>query len=160
MPEAAAKTKTEDRGPAETTTSAALKKRAVHKGVTLPSGAIVDIRLPNLAALLRADGIPNDLIEPALALQQDEDKKLTREDIEKSWDFVEWVIPKTLVKPEIKQEDVKDLDPMDIEMLAAFATRRTDMDAVGHQLGGLDTQASFREHRGIISLDSLVGDSS
>jgi hypothetical protein len=39
---------------------------------------------------------------------------------------------------------VADLDPMDISMLANFAARRIDIDAVGHQLGGLETQKAFR----------------
>ena len=39
------------------------------------------------------------------------------------------------------------------EMLVGFAQRAIDIDAVGHQLGGLETVKSFRASRGIWPLD-------
>lgn len=160
MTDEAPKTETE-RGPERVTTAAGLKKRAVHKDVTLPSGAIVDIKLPNLSQMIKAQTLPNDLVEAALKQQVqpgegEEPKMLTREDLEQDWDFVEFIVPLVLHTPKVKTEDVADLDPMDVTMLANFAARRTDIDAVGHQLGGLDTQASFRQHRGFFDIDSAL----
>lgn len=132
------------------------KKRKVHEGVTLPSGAVVDIRLPNLAQLIKSGEIPNQLIDEAL--EQRNQDKITRETLEKTWAFTRFIVPRTLVKPEISDEDVEDLPIQDVEMLAAFATRSLDIDAVGHHLGGLETVQSFRSHRGLITLDEIVGD--
>ncbi len=157
---------TDSRGPQKVTSAAQLKKRAVHDDVTLPSGAIVSIKLPNLSQMIKAQTLPNELVEAALRqqVQPGEDankpKPLTREDLEQDWDFVEFIVPITLHTPKITAEDVKDLDPMDTTMLANFAARRTDIDAVGHQLGGLDTQASFRQHRGFFDFDKALADMS
>lgn len=153
------------RGPEKVTTVAQLKKRAIHQDVTLPSGAIVDVKLPNLSQMIKTKTLPNDLVEAALRQQvqpgeEDKPKMLTREDLEQDWDFVEFIVPLTLHTPKVKTEDVSELDPMDVTMLANFAARRTDIDAVGHQLGGLDTQASFRQHRGFFDLDAALANMS
>jgi hypothetical protein len=137
-----------------------LKKRSLHEGVTLPSGAVVTIRLPDLAQMIKSKQLPSELIEAAVKLQDTEDgkpKKLTVEDIEADADFVAYIVPLTIHEPKVKPEDLDDLDPMDKAMVASFATRRTDIDAVGHQLGGLETQKSFRRHRGIYDLDEALG---
>jgi hypothetical protein len=155
---------TDERGPEKVTTVAALKKRAVHKDVTLPSGAVVDIKLPNLSQMIKANTLPNELVDAALRQQVQpgenakEPKPLTREDLEQDWDFVEFIVPLTLHTPKVKAEDVADLDPSDVTMIANFAARRTDIDAIGCQLGGLDTVASFRKHRGFFDFDAAVAD--
>lgn len=162
MPNETPQTDQTPRGPERVTTAAQLKKRAIHKDVTLPSGAIVEIKLPNLSQMIRAGTLPNDLVDAALKQQvapgEDPDaaKMLTREDLEQDWDFIEFIVPLVLHKPEVKAEDVKDLDPMDVTMLANFAARRTDIDAVGCQIGGLDTQESFRRHRGFFDIDAAL----
>ena len=146
------------------TTAAGLKKRAIHKDVTLPSGAIVEIKLPNLSQMIKADTLPNELVEAALKqqIQPGEDsekpKPLTREDLEQDWKFVEFIVPLTLHTPKVKPEDVADLDPMDVTLIANFAARRTDIDAVGRQLGGLDTLESFRKHRGFFDYNATLAD--
>lgn len=156
-----------ERGPQKVTSAAALKKRSVHKDVTLPSGAVVDIRVPNLTQLAATDGIPNDLIDSAIegagrAREAEDQKKVTVEDIKKDWKFIEFIIPKMFVNPKIEEGDVAELDPLDIDLLVSFAIRRNDIDAVGRQLGGLDTQQSFRDHRGIVdvneAMERLAGD--
>ena len=142
----------------KTDSKTALKKRAVHEGVTLPSGAYVTVRIPSIEQMVKAGSIPNHLIEAAVKVQR-EDPQTTEEAkklIEETWEFTEFIIPEVLVEPKIEAEDVKDLDPRDIQMLADFAARRDDMDAVGHQLGGLETQKSFREHRGIPDFNEIV----
>lgn len=131
-----------------------LKKRAVHKDVTLPSGIKVDIRLPNLPQMIKSGTLPNELIDAAIEHQNSE--KITKEILVETWEFTEFIVPLTLVTPEITKEDVKDLDINDLELLTAFAARRTDMDAIGHQLGGLETQEAFRKHRGIVDLDEAL----
>lgn len=141
--------------PVRAKSAADLKKRAVHENVTLPSGILVDIKLPNLPQMIKSKGIPNDLVDSALAQQDAE--KLTREILEETWDWAEFIIPLILVSPKVETDDVKELDPADIQLLLDLGARRTDMDAVGHQLGGLETQKAFREHRGILSLDEAMG---
>lgn len=155
---------TETPTPLKPDSKTRLLKRRVHEGVTLPSGAIVTIVLPNLGHMIKTETLPNDLIQAALKqhipVEGEEQPKLTEEDLKKDWDFVEWVVPLTIQEPKITTADVADLDPRDITMVANFASRRTDLDAVGHQLGGLETQKSFRNLRGIFSLDEALADAS
>lgn len=142
--------------PKKRTTAADWKKARVHEGVTLPSGFQVDIQLPNLAAMLKAGTIPNPLI--ASAIEHSEARKITPELLKETWEFTRWIIPKTVVHPEITEDDVDELPAEDVEMLAGFASRTNDIDAIGHQLGGLETFKSFRELRGLVSLDEALAD--
>lgn len=142
-------------GPEQVRTADALKKRAVHPGITLPSGAVITVRIPNLFHLVKVGKMPNELIEAALAQQNA--KELTKEIMVETWDYTEWVVPLTLVIPEVTTEDVAEMDPLDVEMLANFAARRIDLDAVGHQLGGLETQKSFRDFRDLTTLGEALG---
>lgn len=153
--EAAATLTDEDRGPRRTATADALKARALHKDVILPSGAIVDLKVPNLALLIKTGKIPNELIDVAIKVDQAE--AITRELILETWEFTEQLIPHTLISPVVSPDDVADLDPLDIELLMNIATRRTDIDAVGRQLGGLETQDSFREFRAQSDLRAVLG---
>lgn len=132
------------------------KRNKVHEGVTLPSGAVVDIRLPNLSQLIKSGEIPNELVDDAL--EQRNEKKITRETLLKTWEFTRFIVPRTVVSPEIGEDDVDDLPIQDVEMIASFAGRGTDIDAVGHQLGGLERVKSFRAARGLLTLDEIVGD--
>lgn len=125
----------------------AWKEANVHTGVTLPSGAIVDIKIPSLPQLIKAGQVPNHLID--IAIEQGSSDKIDRNILEQTWEFTCFIIPKMLINPEITEDDVSDLPALDLEMLIGFASRVTDMDAVGHQLGGLETQGSFRELRGL-----------
>lgn len=145
----------EERAPRVAKTAADLKKRAVHRGVYLPSGGIVDLKIPNLALLIKTGALPNPLIEAALGTQNVD--TVTREMIEENWDYTEFIIPEMLVVPEITAEDVRDLDALDIELLSNIAARRTDTDAIGRQLGGLDTQEAFRDFRSEQSLRAALG---
>lgn len=150
--------------PKKPDSKSGLKKRRLHEGVTLPSGAVVTIKLPNLGQMIHAGTLPNELVQAALKQQtpvgEDERPKLTEEDLKQDWEFVEWVVPQTLHEPKIESSDVVDLDPADITMIANFAARRIDIDAVGHQLGGLETQKSFRDHRGIFTFEEALASDS
>lgn len=152
---AAAELSDEGRGPVKVRTKDQLKARAIHRDVVLPSGAVVDIKIPNLPQMIKGGTVPNDLIDAALQHQSAE--AITREMIEETWEYTQFIVPYVLVTPEINSDDVEDLDALDIELLANFASRRTDTDAVGRQLGGLDTQASFREFRTEQSLRAAMG---
>lgn len=135
----------------------AWKKAKFHPGVTLPSGTVVSIELPNLSALIKSGTIPNALIEQALA--QRNAKQITKENLLETWEFTRFIVPQTVTDPEITSDDVDDLPIEDVEMIVNFATRNSDIDAVGHQLGGLETQKSFRKFRGLTSIDEILGDS-
>jgi len=125
----------------------AWKQANVHTGVTLPSGTIVDISIPSLPKLIKAGQVPNHLID--IAVEQGSSEKIDREVLEQTWEFTCFIIPEMLINPEITSDDVGDLPALDLEMLIGFASRVTDIDAVGHQLGGLETQESFRNVRGL-----------
>lgn len=135
--------------PAKTKT--AWKKRQVHTDITLPSGQLVDIKVPNLPQLLKSGQVPNTLVDAAVQTQSA--TKITRELIESTWDFYRWLVAQTVVSPELEESDVEDLPTSDIELIVSLATRQTDLDAVGHQLGGLETQRAFRDFRGLLSTD-------
>lgn len=141
--------------PEQPKDAAGWKARAVHYA-TLPSGTIVSFTLPNIAYLIKTGKMPNPLVDSAIKLQNA--KQVTREILEDTWDFAEWVIPEMVRAPSIDDADLPELPAEDIEMLAAFANRSIDTDAVGHQLGGLETVKSFREARGIFTSDeNLLG---
>jgi hypothetical protein len=158
----------DDRGPKPVTTKEALKKRAIHEGVTLPSGSVVTVKLPNLYQLIAEDKLPNDLVDSALKQlnakpERDEEGNpvgpaITRELIAETWDFTKHIVPTMLPGIDLAEDELGEVDPRDVEWLIAAAARRTDLDAVGHQLGGLDTVKSFRELHGIFSIaEALEG---
>lgn len=138
------------------------KARSVHT-VTLPSGAVVKITVPNLIAMVKSNRIPNELLPVVVgkdpnAVGTPEGQAAAIEELKETAAFDEYIIPLTVVEPTITAEDLEYLPTPDIIMLRQLATRQTDMDAVGHQLGGLETVGSFRELRGLDeSLTSLLG---
>jgi len=142
--------------PNKPRSAAAWKKLARHDGVTLPSGAIVDIVLPNIQKLIKSGTLPNELL--AAALEHQNAKKVTKEMIDETFGYTIWILPRLVVSPEITEEDVPDLPSEDIEMLTNFASRNSDLDAVGHHLAGLETQRSFRELRGILTAEEALRD--
>lgn len=141
-------------------TKQAWGKKRVHEDITLPSGQVVDIRLPNLNKLLKAGDIPNPLADAAIEFANAQSQKVTREVLENSFEFACWIVPRTVVAPEITQEDVENdtIPPEDLDMLAGFIARTLDMDAVGHHLGGLEINQDFRRFRGITDIDALLQD--
>ena len=141
------------------TSAAGWKKAKVHQGVTLPSGTVVDITVPNLVTMIASGELPNPLIDAAMQAQggsPDQQEKLSPETLKDTWEFIRFIVPGMLVKPTITADDIDDLPVEDVEMLAGFATRRNDIDAVGHHLGGLETSRRFRELRGLITLDEAL----
>lgn len=137
---------------------AAWKKSGIHT-VTLPSGAVVDIRIPNLAQMAKAGELDNDLLASAVpdvasTSATASEKQLTPEEkranLVKLADFHAWLVSITVVEPKLSPDEVGDAVPTpDIEVLVEFASRRRDIDAVGHHIGGLEVSAEFREFRGL-----------
>lgn len=130
-------------------------KKAKQHTVTLPSGSTVTIRIPNLAVLAKAGTIPNDLLKYAIPeLRGEVPDKPSEEEVKKNIsdlaDFQAWCVSYALVDPELSADDVHETVPVpDIELIVQIALRQTDMDAVGHQIGGLETQEEFRRFRGL-----------
>lgn len=137
----------------ETDTAAAWKKKAGHP-VTLPSGAVVRLKVPNLAQLAKTGELPNDLVRVAIPeVAGAEPAPLSEEEalaaIQKLADFQTWITTVAVVSPEITAEDVPELPTEDTEMIVAIATRQRDLDAVGHHIGGLEASADFRRFRNL-----------
>ena len=150
--------------PVKPVSKSGWKKAGVHT-VTLPSGVVVNIRIPNLAAMAQAGELDNDLLQYAVPnLPVSEDEELTpeqkKENLTKLASFHQWLVSKTLVDPALSPEEVKDTVPTpDLEVLVELASRRRDMDVKGHHIGGLEVSADFRKFRGIESGDEDFLDS-
>jgi hypothetical protein len=137
-------------------TLAQWKKAKIHT-ITLSSGAVVDIQIPDLPALIKAGTIPNSLVDAALGAVQGTatvDKKF----VEEQADFVNKLVAFTVVAPAITEEDCANgvIPTEDKELIAEIATRQRDLDAVGHHVGGLHTNKDFRNFRGLLSSDEIV----
>jgi len=143
----------------------AWKKAGVHT-VTLPSGAVVNITIPNLAKMAQAGELDNDLLQyavPTLPKADAPDEEPTpeekKENLTKLAGFHQWLVSKTLVEPSLTPEEVKETVPTpDLEVLVELASRRRDMDVKGHHIGGLEVSADFRKFRGIESGDEDILD--
>lgn len=121
------------------------KKKKVHEGVTLPSGAEVSIQIPNLPALIKSGKIPNNLLDEAIRAAEGE--KISAEAIGEQNDFTRKMVALTVVEPEVSEEDVDEIPFEDVEMLVSIATRQRDIDAEGKHLGGLHNSDEWRRFR-------------
>lgn len=144
---------TEDIRPKAAASVGDWEARRNHYGVTLPSGAVVDIRLPDLPAMAKAGDIPNELLEASVQLQkaiEDKDRSaLTTETLVNLEEFMEFLLPEMILQPKITAEDVQTKLPSeDKELLVQFAQRARDLDAVGRHLAGLEKLAEWRRFRG------------
>lgn len=128
-------------------------QRGVHRNVYLPSGAQVDLRLPNIQQMIATGDVPNPLVESAL--KQRSAQKIDVETIRETWDFTRFIIPVALVSPTLEAPDVERLPAEDVILLTQLINRVEDTDAAGFHLGGLDTVKRFRESRGLLSLDEI-----
>ena len=136
------------------TTKTAWFKAKRHEGVMLPSGTEVTVEIPNLPLMLKTGQLPNQLVEAAVSQQNLASKgnlEITREMIEEQWDYYSFLVSKTVVEPELTQDEVAQIPAEDVEMLVEIATRQRDMDAVYRHLAGLDKQESFRQFRGLLA---------
>lgn len=140
---------------AETPTStgssklSAWKRAAGPAQVTLPSGTKVGIVIPDLPEMLRAGHVPNELVKFAQDTQE-AIKGVEEFDLEKiteATDFMRFMVAATVRDPDISPDDVPDLPTLDRDMILEFAMRQRDVDAVGHQLHGLELVAEWRRFR-------------
>jgi hypothetical protein len=132
------------------------KKNRRHT-ITLPSGFVVQIEIPNLPVLVKTGQLPNDLVTEALGTIQS--GKLTAEAIAEQAPFYAKLVVATVKDPVVTEDDVIGDDPLpfeDIEMIAELATRQRDLDAVGNHIGGLHTSKQWRTFRGLEHLDTSV----
>ena len=128
------------------TTKAQWKKAKRHI-VTLPSGTVVGIELPDLPALMASGDIPNHLIDAAI--ESANGAQVTPERLKEQADFYRHLILVTVKEPgDLTEEDVDDLPAEDKELLAEIATRQRDYDALGHHIAGLHKSADWRRFRG------------
>lgn len=149
--------------PSEPTpdTLAEVKRRARFV-VTGHSGATYELRALTLDDLASEDGIPDDLIRVAL-LEAHTPGGVSAEIARALHDETEHedgssvaaklsadvlrlrdrIVLRAVVKPELKESDVADLDPFDRHMIAEFAQRQRNVDAAGRQVGA-DTLDTFR----------------
>lgn len=126
--------------------------------ITLPSGTTVAIEIPDLPNLIRTGAIPNALVGVAIGVANG--KKVTADDIAEQAGFYNSLVAMTVKQPAVTEEQVADgtIPAEDKEMIVEFAVRQRDFDAIGHHIGGLETDASFRTFRGLLPLDTFGGD--
>lgn len=123
----------------------AWKNKSKHE-ITLPSGAEIAIKIPNLPQLIKTGQIPNELIDAAIGAQ---DMTPDRESVVKQAEIYNMIVALTVIEPKVTEEDVADLPFEDIEMIVEIATRQRDLDAVGHHIGGLEKSEDFRKFRSL-----------
>jgi hypothetical protein len=148
-------------------------QRAVHH-ITLHSGMEVDIRIPDMGALIAADAVPDHLRGAVLQRLADDintviddqgetaapgSRRTSVEELEKAMktgaEINDWLVTYMLVEPRLTMEDMLPDSPTrppeeDLELLVQIAQRERDTDARGVRLGvePLDRLGRFRHHHG------------
>ncbi len=139
--------------------TAAWKKAAVHT-ITLHSGSVVEIKIPDLPKLIEAGTIPASLVDSAIsvagAVNRGTPETPSRELIIQEGEFKDILVRLTVVNPKLSEEDVKEIPTEDKEIITEIATRQRDVDAEGNHISGLDKSEQFRRFRRIGEFDPLV----
>lgn len=150
---------TEEVLPTKPATVAAWKKAGVHS-VLLPSGTRIEIRIPDLAALIERGEIPQNLLDAAIQYVDPnvEPEKPTRESIARDKAFRDSIILYSSVTPKLAAEDIDDIPSEDKDMIVDLALRQRDRDAEGEVIGGLMASAKFRKFRGYEGFDEVLED--
>lgn len=130
-----------------TATKTAWMKAAEHPGVVLPSGAVITVRIPNLAKLAQSGEIPNELVDIAAAAEQAGDRDMPADALEKLAKLQDFLVAETVVAPKITPDEVSKLPAEDLPFLAEIAYRQRDVDAVGNSIAGLDKLAKYATFR-------------
>jgi hypothetical protein len=133
------------------TSAEAWTSNAVHD-IVLPSGSVIQIRIPDLPALIEAGEFPQHLIDAALGVAHKPDAKPTKELIVQQREFTDELIKQTVLDPEITPELLdpkKGIPYEDKEMIVEIATRQRDLDAEFNHIGGLDKSDKWRKFRGL-----------
>ena len=128
--------------------------------VTLPSGAVIGIRIPDLATLIEAGELPQNLLDEALgyAAGTKDDETPTKESIIKEREFRDLLVELTVTEPKLTTADVAKVPVEDKDLIVAIALRQRDLDAIGEHIGGLTKSDKFRAFRGLDSIESLLED--
>lgn len=125
----------------------------------LPSGVRVKLRLPDLAELIASDQLPNDLVDIAIKVAQN-DKAVNLEAIKSQPAFYKFIIQHSVLAPEVTDALYPKLPVEDKEMIVALATRQTDLDAEYKHIGGLEKSERWRKFRGLDDIYEDVEDTS
>jgi hypothetical protein len=153
-------TAAENRSSRKTTAKSSWLKSGLHT-ITLHSGAVVKIRYPNLALMIRLGLVPTQLRTVAMKVAKGEinmvgggigedmpDDKSDEafEELGKLVELLDMLVMQMVAEPELTQEDVDQMPAEDRDMLLAIANRERDVDAVGRRLGvePLDRWDTFR----------------
>lgn len=140
----------------ETTDLGVWKKRAILYGVTLPSGAVVDLKQLTLETHLTYGRTPDTLRVVATADLRAKlnDTDLTQQDrasaLQEYVDHQRALLVEMLVSPTITVDDLPDIPEQDVEFLVRVANRSATEDAAGRTLGfePLNKWAIFRDFHG------------
>lgn len=141
-------------------------KKAKQHNITLPSAAEVTIELPDLAAMIKGGQVPNELLDVATKVGAgqktgaEDDAAKQRELLGQASEFNAFLVSVTVADPEVTKAEVLagDLPAEDVDLIVQIALRKTDFDAVGHHLAGLETVDTFRQFRGLdLSIENLLG---
>jgi hypothetical protein len=135
------------------------EKKGVHT-ITTHSGAVVEIRLPDIVELIESGVIPQHLLETATrvatAAQTGEVPDVSLEQLLQQRDFVNAVTVAALVTPKVTDETVNKVPIEDRELITQIATRARDRDAVGDHIGGLHESEKWRRFRQVGEFDPTL----
>lgn len=135
------------------------EKKGVHT-ITTHSGAVVEIRLPDIVELIESGVIPQHLLETATrvanAAQTGNVPEVSLEQLMQQRDFVNAVTVASLVTPKVTNETVNKVPIEDRELITQIATRARDRDAVGDHIGGLHESEKWRRFRQVGEFDPTL----
>lgn len=141
------------------TSLAQWEKQGVHT-ITTHSGAVVEIRLPDIVQLIESGVIPQHLLETATrvanAAQTGNVPEVSLEQLMQQRDFVNAVTVAALVTPKVTDETVNKVPIEDRELITQIATRARDRDAVGDHIGGLHESEKWRRFRQVGEFDPAL----
>ena len=122
--------------------------------VTLPSGAVVTVRLPDLGTMAKGGRIPNELLSFALRFETEAIRINPMSDDERMQyiAFCRWIAAQTVVEPKIEPDDWDELPNEDYTQVLSWALRTDDLPFPPEEQNGKVTTvaelASFRDEPG------------
>lgn len=138
------------------------KRRAIH-AITLPSGAEVKVRIPDLVLLTKGNAVPQNLRAAALVemtkqltgrmpdLGGEDDSPIDEELLSQIANLQEWLVLEAVVEPALSADDLAEIPTEDKAMITAISGRERATDARGVRLGvdPLAGWATFRLRHGL-----------
>lgn len=128
--------------------------------ILCPSGVRIDIRIPDLAAIIEGGDLPQHLLDAALGvatkLSRGENQKPTKDLISKEREFTDFLVATTVVEPKLTPDQAAKVPYEDKELIVALATRQRDMDAEYEQIGGLNKSERYRRFRKLGEFDPAL----